>query len=41
MTGIEKIIHLLAGGIIWDRGGNFSKFIDRENHRGTWTGCIY
>ena len=21
------------GGIIWDRGGNFSKFIDRGSHR--------
>ena len=33
------------GGIIWDRGGNFSKLIDRESHRGTshqgaWTGCV-
>ena len=34
------------GGIIWDPGGNFSKFIDRAgshqgaSHRGTWTGCV-
>ena len=32
------------GGIICDRGDNFSKFIDRGSHRGashrvTWTGC--
>ena len=31
--------------IIWDRGGSFSKFIDRGSyrggsHRGTWTGCF-
>ena len=33
------------GGIIWDREGNFSKFIYRgshwgASHWGTWTGCI-
>ena len=32
------------GDIIWDRGDNFSTFIDRGSHRGisyrdTWTGC--
>ena len=36
--------YLLAGGIIWDREGNFSKSIDWESHwdtshRDTWTGC--
>ena len=34
-----------CGGIIWDRGGNFSKFIDLGRHQGTsyqgtWTVCI-
>ena len=45
MTGVEQLLIYWWGGIIWDRGGNCSKFIDRRSHRGafdrgTWTGCI-
>ena len=41
MTGIENLLFIDRGGIIWDRGGNFSKFIDRgTSHWGTWTGFI-
>ena len=45
MTGVETLF-IDRGGIIWDRGGNFSKFINRESHWGascwsTWTGCFY
>ena len=34
------------GDINWDRGANFSKFIDRgshwsASHWGTWTRCLY
>ena len=43
MTGVEKLFIFWRGGIIWDRGGAFSKFMDRGSHqgafhRGTWTG---
>ena len=45
MTKLEKLFIYWWGGIIWDRGGNFSKFIDPGSHwgafhRGTWTGCV-
>ena len=45
MTGLEKLFIYWWGGIIWDLGGNFSKFIDPGSHRGafhrdTWTGCV-
>ena len=32
MTGVEKLF-IDQGGIIWDCGENFSKFIDREATR--------
>ena len=42
MTGIENLLFIDRGGIIWDRGGNFSKFIDRgTSHWGTWTEFYY
>ena len=39
----RKHLFIDQGGIIWNRGGNFSKFINRGSHRGTshrgpWTG---
>ena len=42
--GLKTYLFIDWGGIIWDRGGNFSKFIDRGSHRGashrrTCTGC--
>ena len=45
MTGAEKLFIYWRGGIIWDRGGNFSTFIERGSyrdafHRSTWTGCL-
>ena len=33
MTGVEKLF-IDQGGIIWDCGENFSKFIDRGSHQG-------
>ena len=38
MAGVENLLFI-------DGGGNFSKFISRENHRGashrgTWAGCL-
>ena len=44
MTGVENLLSIDRGGIIWDRGANFSKYIDRGSHRGasqrgTWKGC--
>ena len=30
MTGVENLLSIDRGGIIWDRGANFSKYIDRE-----------
>ena len=40
----RKHLFISRGGIIWDRGGNFSKNIDRgrhrvASHRGSWKGC--
>ena len=32
MTGVENLF-IGRGGIIWDWGSNFSKFIDQGNHR--------
>ena len=45
MAGVENLLFIDRGGIIWDRGGNFSEFISRGNHRGpshrgTWAGCL-
>ena len=40
MTGVENFFIYWQGGIIWDRGGTFSKIINPRSHRGTWTGCI-
>ena len=39
----KNFITYCPGRQIWDRGDNFSKFVDRGNHlgashRGTWTG---
>ena len=34
MTGVEKNLFIGRGGMIWDQGGNFSKFIDRGSQRG-------
>ena len=41
MTGVETYSFIGREGIIWDLGGNFRKFIDRGNHRGTWIECYY
>ena len=36
MTGVELFYAFIGWrGIIWDRGGNFSKYIDRGSHQGT------
>ena len=36
MTGEKMYLLIDWGGIIWDLGGNFSQFIDRGSHRGTF-----
>ena len=33
-------LFIVRGGIIWDWGGTFSKFIDRESHRIHLTGAL-
>ena len=45
MTEAEKLYIYGWGGIIWDRGGNFSKFVNQGSHQGalhwgTWVGCL-
>ena len=45
MTGVETCSFVGRGGIIWDQGDSFSKFIDRGSQRGssrrdTWTGSF-
>ena len=50
MIGVETYSFIDRGGIIWDRAGDFSKFIDRgshqgaphrgASHRGTRTVCV-
>ena len=40
MTGVEKLFFIDQGGIVWDRGSNFSKFNDRGSHRGASHGVL-
>ena len=39
MTGVENLF-IARGGVIWDQGGNFSKFIDRGSDRAHLTGAL-
>ena len=46
MTGVENLLFIDWGGMIWDQGDNASKFIDRRSHRGAshrgaWTGRFF
>lgn len=45
MPGVENLLFIDWGGMIWDQGGNFSKLIDPGSHWGaslwgTWKECI-
>ena len=45
MTGKKSYSFVGWGGIIWDWGDNFNKFIDQgsnqgTSHWGTWTRCF-
>ena len=45
MTGVATASYIDRGGIIWNRGGSYSKIINLGDHqgvshRGTWTGCL-
>ena len=45
LTAVENVLLIVRGGLIWGRGGNFSKIINRESQwgtsqRGTCSGCI-